>query len=88
MEDLIKSRENKRRVNAYLTEDKKTEHDTCIIPNMSPYSIEVKHLSFSFENSLKPVLHNLSFKLQEKETCYIVGASGCGKSTLLNIMLG
>jgi len=88
VEDIIKSRENKRRVNAYLTEDKKTEHDTCIIPNMSPYSIEVKHLSFSFENSLKPVLHNLSFKLQEKETCYIVGASGCGKSTLLNIMLG
>jgi len=48
--------------------------------------LEVRNLSFSFEN--KDVLRNLSFHVMPQEFVSILGASGGGKSTILNLLSG
>jgi len=48
----------------------------------------ISGLEFSYEDSKKALLENVSFQVKKNETFYITGASGSGKSTLLNIMSG
>jgi len=50
--------------------------------------IEVKNLSKSYVNDgvITPVLHDLSFSINEGEFVAIMGPSGSGKSTLMNII--
>ena len=49
-------------------------------------SIEVKNLSFSYGD--RPVLHDISFKVNPGEFVSILGPNGVGKSTLFRCMLG
>jgi ABC-type multidrug transport system fused ATPase/permease subunit len=51
-------------------------------------SIELRNLSFRFENGEKETLHNLSLTIRKGEKVGINGESGVGKTTLLNILLG
>ena len=51
-------------------------------------AIEVRDLSFRFEDSEKETLHNLSLTIHKGEKVGINGESGVGKTTLLNILLG
>ena len=55
-----------------------------------PFSdaIEVRNLSFRFENGQSDTLHNLSLTIHKGEKLGINGESGVGKTTLLNILLG
>lgn len=49
--------------------------------------IEFRDLSFSFrDNSSKPVLRNISFKIEPGQTVAIVGATGSGKSALVSLI--
>ncbi|MDR1429341.1 MAG: dipeptide/oligopeptide/nickel ABC transporter ATP-binding protein [Spirochaetaceae bacterium] len=59
--------------------------------------LSVKNLAFSYADRnfgplgkkiLKPVLHGISFKIEEGEIFGLVGASGAGKSTLGKCLLG
>lgn len=49
-------------------------------------SIEVKNLSFSYGD--RPVLHDISFKVEKGEFLSILGPNGVGKSTLFRCVLG
>ena len=49
-------------------------------------SIEVKNLSFSYGE--RPVLHDISFKVEAGEFLSILGPNGVGKSTLFRCVLG
>ena len=51
-------------------------------------AIEVRNLSFRFENGSADTLHNLSLTIRKGEKVGINGESGVGKTTLLNILLG
>lgn len=51
-------------------------------------SIELRNLSFRFEESATDTLHNLSLTIRKGEKVGINGESGVGKTTLLNILLG
>lgn len=51
-------------------------------------AIEVRNLSFRFENSTHNTLQNLSLTIRKGEKVGINGESGVGKTTLLNILLG
>ena len=51
-------------------------------------AIEVRNLSFRFENGTTDTLHNLSLTIRKGEKVGINGESGVGKTTLLNILLG
>jgi len=48
--------------------------------------IELKNLTFSYENENKTVLNNISLKIDSNTTVAFVGKSGSGKTTLLNLM--
>ena len=51
--------------------------------------LEVKDITFSFDKKeKKPLIKNLSFKVQKGEILFISGKSGLGKSTLLDLISG
>ncbi|MBE7056356.1 MAG: ABC transporter ATP-binding protein [Ruminococcaceae bacterium] len=50
--------------------------------------LEVKNLSFMYENKKNFVLKELNFNVAKNGYLAIVGSSGCGKSTLVKLLLG
>lgn len=50
--------------------------------------IEIKSLSYAYDNDSEQILNGISFEVNSGETVAIVGTSGCGKTTLLKLMLG
>ena len=50
--------------------------------------IELKNISFRFDNGTQDTLNNISLYIHKGEKVGINGESGVGKTTLLNIMLG
>lgn len=88
IEDIIKSRANKRRVNECLKENMGVEEKKGVVLDSQPNWIVSKNLSFAYEGAKQPLFTSLSFQVKKKEPLFIVGDSGSGKSTLLNIMLG
>jgi len=49
--------------------------------------IELRNISYTFPQATAPVLHHLSFAVQDKRVG-IIGPNGCGKTTLLHLMVG
>jgi len=49
-------------------------------------TIEFKHVSFSYPGAEKPVLEDISFKVEKGQTIAFIGATGAGKTTLINLM--
>ena len=50
--------------------------------------IELDNVSFSYLNSVKPAVKNISLVIPANNLISIVGPSGAGKSTILDIVLG
>ncbi len=50
--------------------------------------LDCKNLSFSYPQTDKKILKNLSFTQGRGEIICVLGPSGCGKSTLLNLAAG
>lgn len=48
--------------------------------------LKVDHVSFSYPNEERRVLHNVQLDVQQGEFVVVIGQSGCGKSTLLRQM--
>jgi len=51
-------------------------------------SINIKNLSFAYENADKKILDNINLDINRGDKLGIKGATGAGKSTLTNILLG
>ena len=49
--------------------------------------IEYKHLSFSYPDSNRTVLNDISFHIQKGESVGIIGRTGAGKTTLADLLL-
>lgn len=50
--------------------------------------IEMKDVSFSYNNSKEQVLSDINFKIDNNESVGIIGANGAGKSTILKLLVG
>ena len=51
-------------------------------------SIELRNLSFQFDDADAPTINNLSLTINKGERLGIQGTSGAGKTTLFNLILG
>ena len=60
-----------------------TEHVEGTAP-----SIEFRNVSFTYEGSDKPVLTNVSFKINADEKIALVGNNGAGKTTIVKLLCG
>ena len=49
-------------------------------------AIEFQNVSFTYDNSKKIILNNISFSIKPGQMVAIVGRSGAGKSTLVNLL--
>ena len=49
--------------------------------------IEFQHVSFAYEKE-RPVLRDISFRIEEGEAVGLIGANGAGKSTVMKLLLG
>ncbi|MBE5955672.1 MAG: ABC transporter ATP-binding protein [Lachnospiraceae bacterium] len=49
-------------------------------------TIEFKNVSFTYPGMEKPVLHDISLKVESGETLGIMGATGCGKTSLISLI--
>ena len=61
-------------------------HDTERLNLQS--TIELRNVTFTFDDASKPTIENLSLTIKKGERIGIQGASGIGKTTLFNLMLG
>lgn len=51
-------------------------------------SLKLENISFSYPESNKLILNNVSLEIKKGESIGIIGSSGSGKTTLMNILLG
>lgn len=51
-------------------------------------SIEIKHLSYWYNNEEKPALNDINMTIKKGEKIGIIGQVGSGKTTLMNIITG
>jgi ATP-binding cassette subfamily B protein len=56
-----------------------------LAPQSVKGTLEFSNVTFGYDPG-KPVIHNLSMKVEPGETIAIVGATGSGKSTLVNLL--
>ena len=49
--------------------------------------IEFQHVSFAYEKD-RPVLKDVSFRIEKGEAVGLIGANGAGKSTVMKLLLG
>ena len=49
--------------------------------------IELEHVSFAYEKG-RPVLNDISFRIEDGEAVGLIGANGAGKSTVMKLLLG
>lgn len=56
------------------------------IPN--GFDLEIRNLSFTYPNSTKSVIENISLFIKEGEHIALIGGTGSGKSTLIKLLAG
>jgi len=86
--DLVKALNAKSKDSGSIIGTRKTKTTTSFLhANFNPI-IEIDSLNFSYPDSKKSSVSNISLSIQQGEFLAITGPSGAGKSTLLDLMLG
>jgi ATP-binding cassette, subfamily C, bacterial exporter for protease/lipase len=80
------ARNGYRRVREILKENPSPDLKT-VVP-ISQVALEVNELTYYISGRQKPVINNLTFKIEEGEVLGIIGSSGSGKSTLAKLLIG
>lgn len=58
-------------------------HEILVLKN----SIELNNITYTYPNSVRPALKNLSLTIPAKSTVGFVGSTGCGKTTTVDLIL-
>lgn len=59
-----------------------------LLPMLLKDKMELKNITFSYQEENKPIIKNLSLSIENNTTVALIGPSGSGKSTLIDMMLG
>lgn len=51
-------------------------------------TVDAVHLSFAHGGETRKVLDDISFAVEQRDSCAIIGPSGCGKTSLLFLLAG
>lgn len=74
------------RLDEIMLNDSEHDQDSQNTPEIVG-EVEFKNVGFQFDDDNKPLLKDISFKVNKGETVAIVGKTGSGKSTLINLMV-
>lgn len=76
------------RINKFLEEDPivQDKEDLVYVEDLKG-AIEVKNLTFQYPDGDRPVLKNVSFKINQGEMVGVLGRTGSGKSSLVDLLL-
>jgi len=77
-----------RELNFLAKQDKRTELKIKLPKVIFEKNIEFKNIYFSYRNSGKKSLKNISFKILKNEHIALIGKSGSGKSTIIDLCTG
>jgi ATP-binding cassette subfamily B multidrug efflux pump len=70
-----------------LREELEQEQEQQIDPEVVGHDLEVKNLSFTFDDGVKPAIKDVSFSLKAGQVLGVTGPVGCGKTTLLQLIM-
>lgn len=73
-------------LNLQVAEEISDERSESINFSSSNFTIEFKNVCFSYVKG-KEILHDVSFKVDNKTSLAIVGPTGCGKTTIINLLM-
>jgi len=74
------------RLDEIILKDSEHKNDSSNTPPIYG-QVEFENVGFQFNDDNKPLLSNISFKVNKGESIAIVGKTGSGKSTLINLMV-
>lgn len=85
-------------VPAYLNDTKRSfiqlqevmniaQHNGHLTAAHADAPVLMQNVSYTYERSLRPALHNVSMHIKPKQKVAIVGASGSGKTTLMQLLM-
>ncbi|MBO7488299.1 MAG: ABC transporter ATP-binding protein [Bacteroidales bacterium] len=76
-----------RRVKEVLSTDPAMPDGNGVGEAPVPGEVEFRDVSYAFSIFGKPVLRDISLKIEKGQTLAIMGMTGCGKSTLVNLLI-
>lgn len=74
------------RVEDLLNHEIEVKDSDTVIEKTIEGKITFNHLTFTYPDSQKPVLQNISFTINKGEHVGIIGRTGCGKTTLVDLL--
>lgn len=86
LNELNKTTISVERIEEILTQDDEYKNELGNITSPITGKIEFKNVSYSYSDSVNPVLENISFNVNPGETIAIIGKTGSGKTTLVNLI--
>lgn len=74
------------RVEDLLNHEIEVKDSDTVIEKTIEGKITFNHLTFTYPDSQKPVLQNISFTINKGEHVGMIGRTGCGKTTLVDLL--
>ncbi|HCM1978410.1 TPA: peptidase domain-containing ABC transporter [Salmonella enterica subsp. houtenae serovar 47:z36:-] len=79
---------NERISDIALNEQESVKPDIPVSEKITPVSLEVKSLTFRYDQQSMPVFSELNLTVSPGESVAIIGPSGSGKTTLMKVLCG
>lgn len=70
----------------YGAKDFNKDNSKEIVKTLKKGTVTFENVTFSYNNSSEPSLHDISFSVESGETVGIIGGTGSGKTTLVNLI--